>query len=40
MPNNDYFKIVYQILCYLYDIKKEGRVLKVDEINHEAFGIS
>ena len=39
MPNNDFFKIVYQILYYLYDVKKEGRVLNVDEINHEAFGI-
>ncbi len=39
MPNNDFFKIVYIILYNLYKTKREGKILNVKDINHEALNI-
>ena len=35
MAKDDYHVIVYQILCYLYNVLKKGEALHADSLRHE-----
>ena len=39
MADNDFFKIVYIILYELYETKKEGKLLKKENIDYKRFKI-
>lgn len=37
MADNDFFKIVYIILYELYETKKEGKLVKKENIDYKRF---
>lgn len=39
MAKDDYMRIVYCVLTEIYETMKAGERLKMDNINHERFGI-
>ena len=40
MANDDYFKILYIILTELYEAKKQGKKINLDDISPQRFKIT